>query len=114
MIQAPIPPTSNDLKAVPWEYNLVYIHGKRYECPPVGEQNVPNIAGTSNMTRSGRIYGVEPSKKTDLIPTKDKRTTVVDTNQEIESPNKDFIDQEAEEFLKIIKKSDYRVVDQLH
>ena len=66
------------------------------------------------MTRSGRIYGAKSSKKTDLVPTKDKGKTVVDTNQETESPNKDFTDQEAEEFLKIIKISDYRVVDQLH
>ena len=60
MIQAPIPPTSNDSKAVPWEYNVVYIHGKRYECPPVGDKNVTNISGTSNMTRSGRIFSPPP------------------------------------------------------
>ena len=31
-----------------------------------------------------------------------------------EPPNKNFTDQEANEFLKIIKRSDYRGVDQLH
>ena len=66
------------------------------------------------MTRSGRIYGAESSKKTYVFLTKDKGKTVIDTNQETKSPNKDFSDQKAEEFLKVIKKSDYRVVDQLH
>ena len=39
---------------------------------------------------------------------------MVDTSQETKPPSKNFTDQEAEEFLKIIKRSDYRVVDQLH
>ena len=45
---------------------------------------------------------------------KDKGKAVVEANQEQEPQSKNFTDQEAEEFLKIIERSDYRVVDQLH
>ena len=65
------------------------------------------------MTRIGRVYGPEQQKKDDTM-VKDKGKVVVETSQEQESPSKNFTDQEAEEFLKIIKKSDYRLVDQLH
>ena len=104
-------------KAVPLSYDsVVYINRVKQEGGPSPSQGpaISNIAGTGGMTRSGRIFGAGLSKKMDVIPTKDKGKAVVDTNQETESPSKDFTDQEAEEFLKIIKKSDYRVVDQLH
>ena len=45
---------------------------------------------------------------------KDKGKVVAETGQEQEPMSKTFTDQEADEFLKMIKKSDYMVVDQLH
>ena len=65
------------------------------------------------MTRSGQIYGPEPQKKDDVVA-KDKGKVLVESSQEQEPPNQNFTNQEAEKFLKIIKKSNYRVVDQLH
>ena len=53
-------------------------------------------------------------KNKNYMLVKDKGKAVVEASQEQEPPSKNFIDQEADEFLKIIKRSDYRVVDQLH
>ena len=58
--QAPIPPLCNNSKAVPWEYNMVYILGKKYECPLVADKNITNILGAINMTHSGRIFSPPP------------------------------------------------------
>ena len=71
------------------------------------------------MTHSGRVFGSEPPKKNDSVLKsktdsliKEKGKAVVKVNHE--PPRKYFTNQEADEFLKIIKRSDYRVVDQLH
>ena len=104
---SPISYESN--KAVPWSYDsAVYINGVKQESEPSPSQGlgISNIAGTRGMNRSGRIFGVEPSKKKDETPIKDKGKAIVDTSQETEPPSKNFTDQEAEEFLKIIKRSD--------
>ena len=58
--QAHIPPLCNNSKAILWVYNVVYILGKKYECPPVADKNITNIAWTNNMTRSGRIFCPPP------------------------------------------------------
>ena len=73
------------------------------------------------MTRNGRIFGSKPQKKKDIMVenkdvtlVKEKGKEVVEVSQEQEPPSKNFTEQEAEEFQKIIKRSGYRVVDQLH
>lgn len=74
----------------------------------VEAKEVTNIAGASRMTHSGCVYtprfdevpSKEPTTNT-AVPAKDKSKEVV-TN-----------DEDAE-FLRIIRKSDYKVVDQLH
>ena len=65
------------------------------------------------MTRSGRTFGSKPQKKNDIMVknkndmlVKDKGKAVVETSQEQKPLSKNFTDQEAEEFLKIIKRSD--------
>ena len=104
-------------KAVPWSYDsAVYINGLKQENEPLSSQGpaISNIAGTWGMTRSGRVFGSEPPKKKDATSIKDKGKAVVETSQEKEPPSKNITDQEEEEFMKIIKRSNYRVVDQLH
>ena len=39
---------------------MVYILGKKYECPLVADKSITNIAGNSNMTLSGRIFSPPP------------------------------------------------------
>ena len=58
--QASITPLCNNSKAVLWEYNMVYILGKKYECPLVTDKSITNIVGTSNMTHSSRIFSPPP------------------------------------------------------
>lgn len=70
---------------------------------------VENITGPSKMTRSGRFFGTPPLVIINPPPT----TPVVLTKPD--APAKEVINNDnAAEFLKIIRKSDYRVVDQLH
>ena len=63
--------------------------------------------GTKSLEKNVNVL----KNKNDLL-TKEKGKAVEEVNRE--PVNKIFTDQEADEFLKIIKKSDYRVVDQLH
>ena len=69
------------------------------------------------MTRSGRVFGYEPPKKNDDVVknkndmlVKNKGKVVAEAIQEQKPLSKSFTDREADEFLKIIKRSDYRVV----
>lgn len=70
---------------------------------------VENIIGPSKMTRSGRVFGTSQPLVINPQPT----TPVVVVKPS--APAKEsVIDDNAAEFLKIIRKSDYCVVDQLH
>ncbi|XP_058729130.1 uncharacterized protein LOC131601329 [Vicia villosa] len=87
------------MKAVPWEYESN------------ASTDVTNIVGPGGMTRSGRIFNTAKSKENSaqandqdtVVPT--ERSTPID---------KEITNKDAEEFLALIKKSDYKVVDQLH
>ncbi|XP_050902856.1 uncharacterized protein LOC127115319 [Lathyrus oleraceus] len=89
-------------KFVPWNYNSTTYAGDK---PIVLEPVVTNIAGIGGMTRSGRVFAPEqPSKGKTLEGSKKKET---------KSSKKTIAQEEAEEFLRLIRKSDYKVVDQL-
>lgn len=67
------------------------------------------------MTRSVRVSTPVPTQNKNveaLSKAKDKE--VIDTNQEPNSPKWTSSQKETEEFLRIIRKSDYRMVDQLN
>ncbi|XP_058787550.1 uncharacterized protein LOC131661907 [Vicia villosa] len=104
-ISSPASSSVGDSKAVPWSYNAVYIQGKKHDCPPVGNSNVTNIAGTSGITRSGRIFAAPspPPKETNKdvnAQTKGKQVAI--------DPPEPRTAQDAEQLLRIIKKSDYK------
>lgn len=102
-------------KDVPWNYNsVVYIHGHKKEEPNVPNESAVNIAGTGGMTRSGRIFSSAPSPENDDAEevTKSKGKQVVSPGQV--PPQNKYVSEDIEEFLRIIKKSDYKVVDQLN
>ena len=82
---------------------------------------IDNIAGTNKNTRSGRILSPEISPPVQVTITK---TTAEDRGKEsmiepagTEAPKeatlKDTSGQELEEVLKIIRKSEYKIVEQL-
>ncbi|XP_058763532.1 uncharacterized protein LOC131636973, partial [Vicia villosa] len=87
------------MKAVPWEYESNT------------NTDVTNIVGPGGMTRSGRIFNT--AKPNENLAQASDQTTVVPTEKST-SKDKETTNKDAEEFLELIKKSDYKVVDQLH
>ncbi|XP_058775445.1 uncharacterized protein LOC131649706 [Vicia villosa] len=87
------------MKAVPWEYDSS------------SNTEVTSIVGPGGMTRSGRIFNA--AKPNENLAQESNQATVVPT-EEGTAKDKEVANKDAEEFLALIKKSDYRVVDQLH
>ncbi|XP_058746982.1 uncharacterized protein LOC131619962 [Vicia villosa] len=81
------------MKAVPWEYESN------------ASTDVTNIVGPGGMTRSGRIFNTAKSKENSAQANDQATVTPID---------KEITNKDAEEFLALIKRSDYKVVDQLH
>ncbi|KAI5419556.1 hypothetical protein KIW84_043644 [Lathyrus oleraceus] len=98
-------------KAVPWNYEPVFYVGN--EPVILKEPNVTNIAGVSGVTRSGRVFSPE------VIPNKESAPTIEPTKGKEANPpeegegsfKKAVTAEEDRELLKIIKKSDYKVID---
>lgn len=100
-------------KADPWVYDtLVYIHGhKMQEEPMKFNDPIISIAWNGGVTRSGRIFvPTPPSIGTSNPSTLDKGKKIDDTQQRQEY----LPTSEVDEFLCIIKRNDYRVVEQLN
>lgn len=72
--------------------------------------DVTNIAGISRMTRSDRIYTLDFKVTNEAFqgPAKEAMAAVSREELDLVKP------YPTNEFLKLIKKSDYKVVDQLH
>ncbi|XP_058741110.1 uncharacterized protein LOC131613458 [Vicia villosa] len=123
----PIPYSSD--KAVPWSYgNDVYIHGVKQEAlndEPVKIPNpdIDNIVGTSKVTRSGRIFSAEisPDANTSTqVPVSDSTVDVQGkgpllepVQTPVEATTEEVSQKEMDKILKIIRKSDYDVIEQL-
>ncbi|XP_050875287.1 uncharacterized protein LOC127078916 [Lathyrus oleraceus] len=99
-------------KVVPWKYEVTAVD-KIVEGNADGEvteavnEDVTIIAGMKRMTRSGRIYTPEFNVTPQATA---KESTVIAPAKEPEVVQS----EDAVEFLKLIKRSDYNVVDQLH
>ncbi|XP_019430352.1 PREDICTED: uncharacterized protein LOC109337762 [Lupinus angustifolius] len=84
---------------------------------------VTNVVGESRITRSGRVYVPSDVEKA-LAKDKGKRKVYILVEDELEANLNDLLhkhgdkgevsNEEAYEFLKFIKQSEYRVVDQLN
>ncbi|XP_050896696.1 uncharacterized protein LOC127103487 [Lathyrus oleraceus] len=142
VIVVPAPFPNESTKAVPWNYNsTAYLHGRKleeriaktrktlvihvpYEVPEPAEvqklvevqEPVVNIAGTSGMTRSGRIFAAPPPPEKENLGTnaKSKGKQPAGPEQEQTQTQGKVMPDDVEEFLRIINKSDYKVVDQLN
>ncbi|XP_050875676.1 uncharacterized protein LOC127079321 [Lathyrus oleraceus] len=112
VICMPTPFPYESTKVVPWKYEIIVVD-KIVEGSEDGEvtetvnEDVTNIAGMSIMTHSGRIY-TPKFNVTPQVPVKES-TIIAPTKEPEVVQSKDAI-----EFLKFIKRSDYKVVDQLH
>lgn len=106
IIIVPTPFPYVDTKAVPWVYDTsFYIHGKKTQ-----EETLKSSC-SGGITKSGRIFA--PT----LTPIRTINPSTSDKGKQIDGANQrqDLAPyNEVDEFLRIIKKSDYRVVDQLN
>ncbi|XP_019460104.1 PREDICTED: uncharacterized protein LOC109359865 [Lupinus angustifolius] len=104
-------------KAVPW----IYCGGNSETTKQHIE--VTNVVGDSRIARSGHIYVPSDTEKA-LAKNKGKGKVYIPIEDELEANLNDLLhkhedkgevsNEEACEFLKFIKKSEYRVVDQLN
>ncbi|KAF1891852.1 hypothetical protein Lal_00016882 [Lupinus albus] len=103
-------------KAVPWVYGGSSVEIVR---EPL---EVTNVAGVSRITRSGRVYGPLDAEKVPTNTGKRKANVNTPANEEVETDLGEAImpedkggvsSEEACEFLKFIRQSEYKVVDQL-
>ncbi|XP_050890888.1 uncharacterized protein LOC127096349 [Lathyrus oleraceus] len=104
----PAPFLFESTKSVPQNYNATtYVREK----PLVLEPAITNIAGIRGMTRRGRLFAPEQPPKR-RIPESSKGKESISSE---EGPSqKTASREEAEEFLRLIKKSDYKMVDRLN
>ncbi|XP_050919526.1 uncharacterized protein LOC127137076 [Lathyrus oleraceus] len=114
VIYVPAPFLFDSTKVVPWNYEpVVYVGNK-----PVilKEPDVTNIAGASGVTRSGRVFALEvnPSKASapTVEPTKGKEVNPPEAGEG--SSKKVVTAEEDKEFMKIIKKSDYKFLNKAY
>ena len=128
----PIPYSSN--KAIPWNYGAeVYYNGVKKKPLTIedvtveaSDPDIDNIVGSRKVTRTGRVFSPEISPPKDtttparipaIEPVPEARGKEPVTHPaQTEGPkevSKDTSKQEMEEILKIIKKGDYNVVEQL-
>ncbi|KAA3466171.1 hypothetical protein EPI10_001285 [Gossypium australe] len=104
IIQKPVVISYRDSKRVPWNYDCnVTIQGK--ENPASASKEDQDVG---SHTRSGRRYDLVKGKAPIVEQEKEKSI-------EPESPvNEPMREEEAREFLKFLKHSEYCVVEQLH
>ncbi|XP_019423055.1 PREDICTED: uncharacterized protein LOC109332528 [Lupinus angustifolius] len=104
-------------KAVPWIYSRENSETTKQHI------EVTNVVGDSRITRSGRIYVPSDAEKA-LAKDKEKGKVCIPAEDELEANLNDLLhkhgdkgeisNEEACEFLKFIKQSEYKVVDQLN
>ncbi|XP_050889358.1 uncharacterized protein LOC127094581 [Lathyrus oleraceus] len=113
VITVPTPFLYVDTKAVPWMYDTsVYIHGQKVQEESLKSSDpMINITGTNGVTRSGRIFAPTPTPIGTINPSTSDKGKQIDGAQQRQDPAPS---SEVDEFLRIIKKSDYRVVDHLN
>ncbi|XP_050915072.1 uncharacterized protein LOC127130033 [Lathyrus oleraceus] len=121
VIEFPAPFAYEDEKAVPWIYQpRAFKQGQEDQPVVINEPNVTSIVGPAGITRSGRVFAPRAVDASTKAKGKEIATPV-----QIPVPSREMQDmhlspkaavtrEEAEEFLRIIKKSDYKVVDQLN
>ncbi|GAU51647.1 hypothetical protein TSUD_414690 [Trifolium subterraneum] len=110
----PIPYTSN--KAIPYKYNATMIEDGR-EVPIPLLPSAVNTAEVSRVTRRGRLVSAVSPDKVDA-PVNGQvqlENPIVNSelNKELGQSSGNNVNSDFDEVLKLIKKSEYKVVDQL-
>ncbi|KAI5442293.1 hypothetical protein KIW84_011385 [Lathyrus oleraceus] len=106
--------------AIPWHYGAdIYCQGQKVneEDIDIGSSAVDNVGGVGGFTRSGRLFAPSTLRaNTEVEAAAKAKGTQVSTEEVTteEDPPKTAFEKEVDEFMRIIKKSDYKVVDQLN
>lgn len=107
-------------KVVPWHYDTnTFVNGRE---EPVESRltnpaniDVSNIAGASRITCSRRIFTPAPPYEEVVEEvSKGKRIEVLQPNKALDITKDIIPHREADEFLKLINRNDYKVMDQLY
>ncbi|XP_039682835.1 uncharacterized protein [Medicago truncatula] len=109
VICVPRPTPTTAQKAVPYKYEGTILEPGSETTSPVA---VDNIAENSRILRSGRIFPTVGPKSVSVPvdePVKERNAGKGKAGEQA----KEFDFEDADEVLKLIKKSEYRVVDQL-
>ncbi|XP_050918871.1 uncharacterized protein LOC127136337 [Lathyrus oleraceus] len=109
VVQRPSPFPFENTKPIHWKYDTTVVNQGSEK---VGQKEglkitSTDIVGGSRMTRSGHIYTPQ-FNLAPPIPLKETTTTVTDKGKWVVPIDADT------EFLRLIKKSDYKIIDQLH
>ncbi|XP_027186969.1 uncharacterized protein [Cicer arietinum] len=118
IVQISSPFSYKDNKAVPWNYN-VEVHLAKQKNKDVSRSKttvVTNLLGIGGMTRNDWIYSPGKSQREMRVVFEKAYTHKEEKkveNEKVEN-EKEVSNEEAQEFLKIIKQSEYKIVDQLN
>ncbi|XP_073223495.1 uncharacterized protein [Cicer arietinum] len=115
IVQIPSPFSYKDNKAVPWNYN-VEVHLAKQKDKDVSSSKttaVTNVSGIGGMTRNDRICSPGKSQREMRVVFEKAYTDKEEKKVENEKVENEVSNEEAQEFLKIIKQSEYKIVDQL-
>ncbi|XP_073225755.1 uncharacterized protein [Cicer arietinum] len=116
IVQIPSPFSYKDNKAVPWNYN-VEVHLAKQKDKDVSSSKttaVTNVSGIGGMTRNDRIYSPGKSQSEMRVVFEKAYTDKEEKKVENEKVKNEVSNEEAQAFLKIIKHSEYKIVDQLN
>jgi len=109
-VPGPIPYASK--KAVPYRYNTPMIEGGR-EVPTLPLPSVGNIAEDSRVLRNGRVILVMFPKKVSAPVIEETQAKDFSAVKDVGQSSGTNASSDFDEILKLIKKSEYKVIDQL-
>ena len=109
VITVPGPLPFESTKAIPWSYGAeVFYKGEKQEIVDTG---ISNTTGERRFTRSGRIFSQPPVVINDRSQGKQPVVSIPNANPGASVSREE---EEVEELMKIIKRSDYKIVEQLN
>lgn len=102
-------------KTVPYKYQATMIKDGN-EVPLPSMPSFVNITDVSGVTRNGRVFTKVPLKNVEVSVGKKMQVEAPIVNNKpdvVEESNMANINLEFDEVLRLIKKSEYKIVDQL-
>ena len=119
-LPGPVPYSST--RAIPYQYNATMVENGKEKPIPTLPANV-NITEIGRVTQSGRVHTPLPPRPpavpvvrqnpVNISPENPAMIPAVNPSTNVGPPDRTNVNTDFDEILKLIKKSEYRVVDQL-